>query len=280
MATSIHTSVLGAAHGDHSLLLTEAGRRRAVPVVRSSSSRSRARIARRLVRARRGRGRARGARRARRAAPARRRACRRASAAWRGGHRRADHDVAEQQRQVAGIGRRAIGAGAAAPAPASTSTAIGVDRERQHVGRARRRPGTRSLRSAISSSSTNSSDSSASPRTPSATQHALGQRGPAVDVDRRRRPARRRRRPSRPPLVLPGADIVGWRRRVHGVRACSPDVRRRRRRARRRRRCRRRSGGARRRRLVRCTKASPSMPVEHRARGRRGRCGRRARRPG
>ena len=52
------------------------------------------------------------------------------------GHRRAHHDVAEQQRLVARVGRRAVGAAVARRRRRHHVDVDGVDREGEHVGRA------------------------------------------------------------------------------------------------------------------------------------------------
>ena len=143
--------------------------------------------------------------------------------------------------------------------PGSTGARSGpVRRQRRHrhdlaprwrrSGRPARRsdpalPRNCSFRSAMSSSSTNSRlTARRRPRTPSAAQHALGQRRPPDGVDRHGRPARRRRtppgRPRRRAAAGPAIE-VGRCQRI-GRR---PPAR-----ARRRRRCRRRCGGGPRRR--------------------------------
>ena len=91
-------------------------------------------------RARRGRSRAGAARRARRAARARRRRASPRSRGLAARDGRAHDDVAEQRRRIARIGRRARTASTLVGlAPAGRQ--LVVDREREHVGRARRRRG-------------------------------------------------------------------------------------------------------------------------------------------
>ena len=149
----------------------------------------------------RGRGRGRGARRAPPAGRARRRACRRVGRLA-GGDGRADRHVAEQDRHLGEVGRRAVGAPARRRRPAPCRR-IGVDREGQHVGRtgvAHEAP----VQLGDLGLADEDSDSSARPRTPPART-----RGPAPASGRgrpERRPARRRRtHRGRPAAVAPGS---------------------------------------------------------------------------
>ena len=219
----------------------------------SSSSRSRALHARRRPRARRGRGRGRGARRARRAGRARRRAVPAWSAALAAGDRGADHDVAEQQRLVTGVGRRPVGtAVVGGRRPAADHLDVGpVDREGEHVG-GPDTPMNCSLSSAISSARRRTAPTArpapARPRRRSTASARAAQRAvrPPRRPARRPRTPRGRRRRRRAGVGATRADQrqgqprcrsrLGERARVGAVATRRP--------ARRRRRCRPRSGGA------------------------------------
>ncbi len=101
------------------------------------------------------------------------------SGAWLGGHGRADDDVAEQHRHAVPV----------------------IDSIRCRAGTTARRSGRRARgarRSARRSRRRSTNVSVSSPARPSLVQHGAGQTRPAVDVDRRPRPARRHR-PRRPP---------------------------------------------------------------------------------
>ena len=121
------------------------------------------------------------------------------------GHRRADDDVTEQ------TGPGIASAVSSNESSGNDSTSVGPCW-----------PMCSALSAAISSRSTKVSVSS--PARPSACSTARRQIGPAVGVDCDVGLLVADDDVTTP-LVLPGSDIVSWRQRVYGVRACNPEVR-------------------------------------------------------